>query len=64
MQMTSAVNPFDRIIFSVTGSKILAPKAPTVMEMYGLIETKRKLTDFQLESAINEATEEGPFQDL
>lgn len=52
------INPFDRVTFSVAGSKIVAEKAATTTDMYGFVKTKHKLTDFQLESAINEATEE------
>jgi len=53
------MKPLDRVIFNVTGSKIVAEKAASVEDMYGFIKTKIKLSDIQLEKAINEATAEG-----
>ena len=58
------INPFDRVTFSVAGSKIVAEKAATTTAMYGFVKTKQKLSNSQLESAINKATEEGLSQDL
>lgn len=57
------LKPFDRIIFNVSGTKLMAEKAPTTEQMYGFIKTKRKLTDKQLEDAIEKAVVEGVSED-
>ena len=58
------VGPFDRIVFSTVESTIVAKKTPTTNEMYGFIKTRKRLTDKQLEGAINEAVEEGLARNL
>ncbi len=56
------MKPSDRVIFNVTGSKLVAEKATSTDEMYGFIKTGKKLSNRQLENAINRATEEGLSQ--
>lgn len=53
------IKPFDRVIFAVFGSKLIAEKASTTEEMYGFVKSKKRLTDKQLEKVINKATQEG-----
>jgi len=50
------IKPNDRVIFDVSGVKIVAQKAPSTDQMYGFIKTKNRLSDNQLEEAINKAT--------
>ena len=52
------IKPDDRVIFDIWGSKIMAEKASTTEEMYGFVKSKKRLTDKQLEKAINTATQE------
>ncbi|KKU02628.1 MAG: hypothetical protein UX99_C0007G0042 [Candidatus Amesbacteria bacterium GW2011_GWB1_47_26] len=58
------IKPFDRVIFNVYGSKLLAEKAASTEDMFGIVKTKRVLTDRQLETAIKKATEESLSQQL
>jgi AbrB family looped-hinge helix DNA binding protein len=58
------IKPFDRVIFDISGSKIVAEKASNTDMMYGFVKSKIKLTDKQLDQVINEATEEGMANNL
>lgn len=58
------IKPFDRVVFDVSGSKIVAEKASSTEAMYGFVKTKIRLTDRQLERVINKATEEGMASNL
>jgi len=56
------IKPFDRMVFIVYGSKLLAEKAASTEDMLGIVKTKRVLTDRQLETAIKRAAEDGLSQ--
>jgi len=54
----------DRVVFTVTKDSFSARKAPDVEAMYGCVQTKKKLTDNELEQHIQKATEEGMTGDI
>ncbi len=58
------IKPFDRVIFAVSGLKIVAEKASTTEAMYGFVKSKKKLTNRQLEKAIDKAMQEGMANNL
>lgn len=58
------IMPFDRIIFEVSDSKIVAEKASTTDGMFGIVKSKVKLTDKQLEQVINESMAVGMAGEL
>jgi AbrB family looped-hinge helix DNA binding protein len=57
------IKPFDRVEFGVSGAKVVMQKSPGVDEMYGFVKTKGKMTDRQLDEAINQAVKEGVSRD-
>lgn len=58
------IKPFDRVTFDVSGIDMVVKKAATTDEMYGYVKFKKKLTDRQLEKAINKATEDGMSKEI
>lgn len=58
------IKPFDRIIFNISGSKLVAEKAASTDDMCGFVKATKKLTDLQLEKAINKASEDGLSQEV
>jgi AbrB family looped-hinge helix DNA binding protein len=53
------IKPFDRVNFDVLGERIIAEKASTTEAMYGFVKPKKRLTNKQMEKAINKAMEAG-----
>lgn len=57
------IRPFDRVTFTIAGSRLTIQKSASIDEMFGYIKTKKKFTDAQLEKAIAAATEQGIVED-
>ena len=57
-----SIKPNDRVFFDVSGLDIVVKKAASTDDMYGYVKSRRKLTDKQLEKAINQAVEDGMLQ--
>lgn len=47
------IKPFDRLTFDIVNNKVFAYKLPSIDEMQGSVKSKIKLTDKQLEDAID-----------
>lgn len=58
------IKPDDRVIFDIFGSRIMVEKASTTEAMYGFVKSKKRLTDKQLEKAIDKAMQEGMTSNL
>jgi AbrB family looped-hinge helix DNA binding protein len=58
------IKPKDRVIFFASKNGLKIRKAPSVDEMFGFAKSKKKLSDKDLEKAINKATEEGLTEKL
>lgn len=56
------IKPNDRMYVSVVNNKVMAYRAPTIDEMCGSIKSKIKMTDKQLEAAINKAAEQAAVE--
>ncbi|MEX0895931.1 MAG: AbrB/MazE/SpoVT family DNA-binding domain-containing protein [Patescibacteria group bacterium] len=54
----------DRVIFTISDQELRIQKAPATEEMFGCITSKKKLSDAELEAAINTAVEQGITQDI
>lgn len=64
IRKTLGIKPLDRITFIVSGNSMVAKKTPDIEMMFGSVKAIKKLTDRELETAIEKATDQGMIGDL
>lgn len=56
------IKPNDRMFIDVVNNKVMAYRAPSIAEMSGILKSKIKLSDKQLERAINKSSEQATVE--